>query len=139
MGEITIALGKHSPTLTVHETYVSTTLEFCSISLSLSSPLVSAMNMARSAVGWALVSFAKGPGFEPRSGQKFMTKVRDLTGHRGFSPGTPAASLPLNNTGCSQFNFTNTKIYFPFSFRIAISLPLHQVYVLYTVVFVVCL
>ena len=34
-----------------------------------------------------------------------MTKVRDLTGHRGFCPGTLASSLLANNAGCSQFNF----------------------------------
>ena len=41
------------------------------------------------------------------------------------------------NTGCSQFKFKKKKqLNFPFSFIIATSLPLHQVYVLYTNVFV---
>ena len=42
------------------------------------------------------------------------------------------------NTGCSQFKFKKKQLNFPFtfSFIIATSLPLHQVYVLYTNVFV---
>ena len=47
---------------------------------------------------------------------EFLTKVRDFTGHRGFPPGTPASSLPPNNTGCSQFNFKNKKNLFSFPF-----------------------
>ena len=70
-------------------------------------------------------------------GQNFVTKVRDFTGHRGFSPGTPAFPPLQIIQDAANIVLKIEKIHFHVSFLIATSLPLHHVYVLYTVVFVV--